>query len=399
MNPSFRIALFLSLLPSTLFAFACGGDSADTRKGGPDAAVPSDATTPDDHATSAPDDGSFDGGAFDGTGAHEPEGGSMADAQPDVDAGAAVVGTLGDPCAPVGALGCAGHAQKGQLICGVDHRWASNGVCAGAMNCDTEQGSNAGSCQPIAPGCLGLAPGDRFCADGGVASQCGPDLVSRVDTVCSGTTGVCVNGGCVSCSPVSPAFCAGNQLETCDDAGTLIMQNCQFECFTTPDARCADCAEGTFRCLDDAGIGVQVCVNGSWEEPEAVTCSSECVTTNWHVVDGVLSSSTSPYHWKSSSTRVENQTTAADDCANLKGIFGYRLPSVQELQSILFQVGTCNPAVDQGPFGDTTPGPNWTYETFTNDAGAFRVRTVDMTTGAVSDADPSENLGSRCLAY
>jgi hypothetical protein len=404
-----RIALFLSFPVSTLFAYACGSDSSDTGTGAADAAPLPEAATADSHAEGASDDGPFDSAPFDDgsadAGADASEGGSIADAAPDVDAGPWVVGTLGDPCAPVGALGCAGHAQKGQLICGVDHQWASNGVCAGAMNCDTAPGSNAGSCQPIAAGCDGLAPGDSFCTDGGVASQCGPDLVTRVDSVCAGVgNSVCLNGHCAGCLPGTPATCSFGGVQRCDDAGVISQKSCQFGCVNNPWASCADCAEGTFRCLTDAGTGAQdqACVNGTWEEPVNTTCSPECTTTNWTYTNGILSSTSSTYDFSAPSNPVENYTSAESDCDRHNtpgGLLVYRLPTVQELQSILYKVGTCNPAVDQGPFGDTRPGPNWTMETVTSDAGALRIRTVDMTTGAVSDADPSESHGSRCRIW
>jgi hypothetical protein len=87
----------------------------------------------------------------------------------------ATTGTLTQSCGVVGAYGCAGHAQKGQLIC--TGTWGANGNCAGSNNCDTTPGANAGSCQPIVTECLGKKPGDNFC-QGNLRMACGPDLVT-----------------------------------------------------------------------------------------------------------------------------------------------------------------------------------------------------------------------------
>jgi hypothetical protein len=87
----------------------------------------------------------------------------------------ATTGTLLGPCAVVGAYGCAGHAQKGQLVC--TGTWAVNGNCTGSNNCDTTPGANAGSCQPIVPECLGKKPGDNVC-QGDLRLACGPDLLT-----------------------------------------------------------------------------------------------------------------------------------------------------------------------------------------------------------------------------
>jgi hypothetical protein len=102
-------------------------------------------------------------------------------------------GTLTGSCAVVGAYGCAGHAQKGQLIC--TGTWAANGNCAGSNNCDTTPGANAGSCQPILTECLGKKPGDIICY-GDSRVTCGPDIVTVIALDTCATNQFCEDGVC-----------------------------------------------------------------------------------------------------------------------------------------------------------------------------------------------------------
>jgi hypothetical protein len=385
-----RVAL-LALSPAVLVAvYACDDSSSVTPpKQGPDAG-PLVSYVPE--AGEAGDDDGWDAG----------------DDAADGAAHSAVVGTLGDPCSPVGALGCAGHAQKGQLLCGVDHRWASNGVCAGASNCDTRVGMNAGSCQPIADGCLDRSPNATFCdeVDGGsfvVARRCGPDLVTRTDTDCVGGIGFCYAGSCVECLPGTPPSCSGGSLTTCDATGTTHATLCSQGCAQSPQPRCADCAEGTVECEGvDGGTGTtEYCQQGSWDF-EGTACSPACSTASWSVdpTHTYMTSPLSSLKWNRTPSYPQAFDLASQSCAGrtTSSWQPYRLPTVAELQGLLYQVATCTPAVDQAAFPNTTPGPNWTSEVSTDpDSGVRRVRTVDMTTGAVSDADPSQNLGSRCI--
>ena len=120
--------------------------------------------------------------------------------------GTGVLGTIGDPCATVGQLGCAGNAQQSKLICGAANTWQTNGTCDGATLCDATV--NPGTCQAPAAGCEGQSPGAIVCQSL-QRLRCGPDLVTTeaVDTcpyLCSAgqRTGECV--------PLTDKRCSGS---------------------------------------------------------------------------------------------------------------------------------------------------------------------------------------------
>jgi hypothetical protein len=170
----------------------------------------------------AGDGGTGDGGTGGESGAGESGAGGESGA-PDAGAGGTIdrtaVGTLNQPCVGEGSPACQGHAAKQQLICSAG-KWVVNGTCSGSNNCDTTVGSNAGSCQPIAPQCAGLRPGDTYCS-GNAVEQCGVDLVTIVAApACSAPTPACLAGVCVECTPDTTRCSADqNSLETCSAQG------------------------------------------------------------------------------------------------------------------------------------------------------------------------------------
>jgi len=175
----------------------------------------------------------------------------------DIDAGdtgtdPSAVGTLGSPCDKPGALACAGHAQKLQLLCdgGV---WKSNGVCPGAQICDTRPGPTAGSCQDPDPKCVGKKPGESFC-DGAVRRTCGPDLLSSTTETCASAEHCAQSTGphCAKCL-TGKFLCAGAVLKKCkaDHSDFETVDTCATE------ALCVDvygkclaprCAVGDYQC-------------------------------------------------------------------------------------------------------------------------------------------------------
>jgi len=162
------------------------------------------------------------------------------------------VGTLGAPCDKPGALACAGHAQKLQLLCdgGV---WKSNGVCPGDLICDTRPGPTAGSCQPPEPGCVGKTPGESIC-DGAIRRTCGPDLITSTANPC-GSPELCKSSTGPTCAKcIDGKFrCTGAILEKCkaDHTDFEKVDTCATE------ALCVDvygkclaprCAVGDYQC-------------------------------------------------------------------------------------------------------------------------------------------------------
>ena len=121
---------------------------------------------------------------------------------------------VGDPCPKTGDLACAEGSNTSKLICGPDHKWASNGTCDAALVCDTTV--DPGTCKPVVAECVGKSPGDVVCA-GVVRVKCGPDLVTTADVeTCPGG---CVAGQCTACVPLTGKQCVGNQPQSCDVSG------------------------------------------------------------------------------------------------------------------------------------------------------------------------------------
>jgi len=121
---------------------------------------------------------------------------------------------LGAPCTQAGLLGCAGHAQKLQLLCD-GTKWVSNGVCPDQKLCDTRPGPTLGSCQDPDPRCIGRSPGETYC-DGATRITCGPDLLDGKASTCASAEHCKQGTGdkCAMC--LDGAFrCKGPVLETC----------------------------------------------------------------------------------------------------------------------------------------------------------------------------------------
>jgi hypothetical protein len=171
----------------------CSSDKREVEVGSPDASTGSGGGGASGSDASAGDAGTTGGSA--GNGGALEEGGTSGSP------GSGGLGALGQACGTVGALACAGHAGKAQLIC--DGVWMANGTCSGDYNCDTSP-PNVGSCQPILSGCLGKNHGDLTCFQN-TPAYCGPDLVTaQLNSPCSDPdagAGTCFDGACVACTP------------------------------------------------------------------------------------------------------------------------------------------------------------------------------------------------------
>jgi hypothetical protein len=171
--------------------------------------------------TAAGKSGAGDSGATDGD-----AGASGAAGASDEAGDGTALGRLNQPCETEGAYACAGHAQKGQLVCS-GGKWATNGTCASGTNCDSALGSNAGSCSPIIAGCSVAGASEKQCASASV-EQCGIDLVTTDLAACPIAMPVCLNSACVVCAPgTTRCFDAGPKghsglpadIQICTDAG------------------------------------------------------------------------------------------------------------------------------------------------------------------------------------
>lgn len=188
------------------------------------------------------------------------------------------VESVGEACCTASELACAGHAQKLVVICdAATMQWLAFEACTGQMLCDTQAGMNQGSCQPVEPLCVGSSPGDRVC-DGNASVECGPDLVTSIETAC---TYACESGACTgNCMP-QERRCDGKTPQVCDSSGTWQSEaSCTYVC--SGQGECAgQCTPGLKQC---EGKTPQVCDNdGKWgsgsECPvlcSAGECAAEC---------------------------------------------------------------------------------------------------------------------------
>jgi hypothetical protein len=171
-------------------------------------------------------------------------------------------GTIGERCAPDDAYGCAGHAQKGRLICSKG-RWQPNGICSGSENCESTPGPTAGSCQPVATGCEDQ-PGDALICQGTDLLKCGIDLAttSKIQTC----QYVCADGGCSGTCMPGTRQCSDLTPQTCDDAGTWIDGTaCANRC--SGGACSGTCSPAATQCN---GQVVQTCDStGTWQDGSA----------------------------------------------------------------------------------------------------------------------------------
>ena len=247
-------------------------DSAET-----DSGSTADSTAADSGATgdaAAADSGSADSGIVsDGGDAAAIEAGAdSSDAGQDAcvaNTGTGAIGTLGCPCSTTGEAACNGNAQKLALLCsgGV---WVPDGTCPSGQLCDSQFGSNQGTCQPIDPLCASASPGQDVCATSTSSVQCGPDLVSHVP-VATCVNQACVSGGCTGvCTPGVTQCTSNTQLQTCGANGQWATSTCPDACVgSTCGGVCVPTSTQTCSYWDPGcGCGVgghQTCgSNGQW---------------------------------------------------------------------------------------------------------------------------------------
>jgi formylglycine-generating enzyme required for sulfatase activity len=215
-----------------------------------------------------------------------------ADATSSCDGGAQSIGVLSEPCCTAAELACAGHAHKLVLICDPKSRtWAALQSCGGKQLCDATAGSSQGSCQEPIEICVGRKPGDKVC-DGIKLVECGPDLVTSTETIC---TSACDDGECVGQCVPGTRQCNGATPELCDEGGAWQGEPpCAYLC--TEQGQCSGvCTPGSKQCIgqipQDCGADArwkdglacaQVCSAGA--------CVSACVNASTQCSGKVLQS-------------------------------------------------------------------------------------------------------------
>ncbi|HEX2678031.1 MAG TPA: EGF domain-containing protein [Polyangiales bacterium] len=113
-----------------------------------------------------------------------------------------VIATAGDPCDVQGARACSGHGSKLPLSCN-GGSWQTAEPCDDDQRCDSAEGAQLGTCQPIVTECAGETANVPFCADDALRTC--PDLVSFVQTSC-GAHAACVETGSKAVCSCLPGF-------------------------------------------------------------------------------------------------------------------------------------------------------------------------------------------------
>ncbi len=206
-------------------------------------------------------------GGVQGTGAGGSMGG-MSAAGGGGGVGPSTVGAVGQPCV-TGSYGCAGHAQRQQLVCQGGF-WVANGTCQAGDSCDTRPGVTAGTCGPIVSDCVGKQPTEVTC-QGTSRVQCDEDLLSTAEIeLCSAG---CVAGLCTTCLPTAKR-CTNNAVETCDVNGAWgTGAQCTGQVCVAGECTGA-CTTAALRCSNNA---VEEC-NGSGEWAATLACTNQaCV--------------------------------------------------------------------------------------------------------------------------
>jgi hypothetical protein len=239
---------------------ACGTEFADcssTRSCAGDMRDSGAAGTLNSSAVSSPT-GTGGAGAGSQSAPEETGGRGAEEGTGDTDAGPAPEPAAGAPCSAVGALACAGTAQKVVLFCD-GSSWTEHETCDSEENCD----GASPSCAAILPECQDRLPGDRGCLEH-QAYVCGPDLVSAEREDCEG---LCSEGVC------QPPVCGDERVqsslgETCDDGNDVDTDECPGTC------EAAACGDGF------VWEGVEVCDPGA-----AADCHARC-NWIWGVAEG-----------------------------------------------------------------------------------------------------------------
>ncbi len=115
------------------------------------------------------------------------------------------VGTLGQPCASPGQLGCAGLNQRLGLVCGASYTWQVNQTCNGDLVCDARPGATAGTCQTPDAGCVNNGAGVSYCVSKALWACDIYGIRATLQTDCS-TNGTCVSGACFVYKPGTKGF-------------------------------------------------------------------------------------------------------------------------------------------------------------------------------------------------
>jgi hypothetical protein len=108
-----------------------------------------------------------------------------------------VTGGPGEPCSPVGGLGCGAVTPALQLVCATTG-WQALGTCSGAQVCDPRQGSpTLGACVDKDPVCVGHTDGAPFGSGTDVVACDAAGVGSSVTQACPSG---CLDAQCCSAS-------------------------------------------------------------------------------------------------------------------------------------------------------------------------------------------------------
>lgn len=179
--------------------------------------------------------------------------------------GPSTLGAIEQPCAPDGARGCTGIGTLEKLVCTAG-KWARAGDCDGNNRCDSAAGVTQGSCQPIAPECIGARAGALVC-DGQSRRRCDEDLLGSSEESCP-VNARCVDDGEILCACdegyrdeagicIPPVGCPAG---ACNPGGRCVTSNSDYNC---------ECNEGF------EGTGTKACISVADACAQILNCPRE----------------------------------------------------------------------------------------------------------------------------
>ncbi len=212
-----------------------GGIEAPVGVGGSSGAAGVPAVAPEGGSTEPAVGGA--GGEPDGT---EPRAGAGPEMEPGLE----------NPCADEHSLLCPAPGGRQLCICS-NGKWQLYAECEDDEVCNVDEAE----CKPVAPGCQGRRPGEKFC-DGATLRTCAMDLLSATAIDCEAR---CINNAC------APETCGDGKIdegEECDDGNGDETDDCLSSCH---EARCGD---------GYVQEGVEECDDGNDEDDDA--CPTTC---------------------------------------------------------------------------------------------------------------------------
>ncbi|HVU02832.1 MAG TPA: DUF1566 domain-containing protein [Polyangiaceae bacterium] len=295
-----------------------------------------------------------------------------------------------------GASGAGGASAGGETGAGGLSAGGSTGAGGGTGgSVAVDAGSGGAGAVDSGPKCSDPTPDP--CPAGCANTQTDPANCGSCGNVCNiaHATNTCASGSCAMTA------CVG----TFKDCANGIADGCETDVMASDANNCGDCG---VKCPVGQACGGGTCADAIVTCASAgVTCAQATCSAGTMAISAgggiVVDTGNGRRLWTRATRGPTTEPAAEADCAalNLEGITGWRLPaSFAELgQTLLYPGGlqgcpTCQPAVDQAAFPDTTAGDYWTSHYNNGRAGYDTVEFCDGRNNYQTDG--SGSLPYRC---